>query len=118
MNTTNRHRDRRKHAARWKAAAVFALCCIILDAGAQNFPTRENQVKAVFLFNFTQFVEWPANAFSSSDAPFVIGIVGNDPFGNYLEETVKGEKMKDHPLIIQRYRDLRDIQNCHLLFIA
>jgi hypothetical protein len=46
---------------------------------------------AVFLFNFTQFTEWPRSAFASEEAPLVIGIIGADPFGKYLEETVSGE---------------------------
>ncbi len=41
----------------------------------------EYQVKAVFLFNFGQFVEWPKDAFDTPQAPFVIGILGDDPFG-------------------------------------
>ncbi|PYS70690.1 MAG: DUF4154 domain-containing protein, partial [Acidobacteria bacterium] len=36
----------------------------------------EYQVKAVFLFNFAQFVSWPSP--QPSDTPFVIGIVGDD----------------------------------------
>src|SRR4051794_16733239 len=51
----------------------------------------EYQVKAVFLFNFAQFVSWPLS--QPADAPFVIGIVGDDPFGSYLDETVRGEKV-------------------------
>src|SRR5688572_23920333 len=42
-------------------------------------PLTEYQVKAAYLFNFGQFVEWPAAAYSSPTAPFVIGIVGEDP---------------------------------------
>lgn len=49
----------------------------------------EYQVKAVFLFNFAQFVTWPSQP---ADAPLVIGILGDDPFGSYLDETVRGEK--------------------------
>lgn len=75
-------------------------------------------MKAVFLFNFTQFVEWPANAFDSPDAPFIIGVLGNDPFGDYLGETVKGEKMNEHPLSVRHFKDLREMQPCHLLYIA
>ena len=85
---------------------------------AQRLTSRENQVKAVFLFNFTQFVEWPARSFSSPDSPFIIGVIGNDPFGSYLDETVAGEKVMNHPLVIQRYKDLNELQNCHLLFIG
>jgi hypothetical protein len=84
---------------------------------AAQKPPLEYQLKAAFLFNFTRFIDWPADAFTSPSAPFVIGIVGNDPFGNYLDEMVRGEKTGDHPIIVQHYRTAKDISNCQLLYI-
>jgi hypothetical protein len=78
----------------------------------------EYRVKAVFLFNFTQFVEWPANAFADAEAPFVIAVVGKDPFGAVLDEVIRGERVAKHPLVVERYENLRQVQRCNLLFIA
>jgi preprotein translocase subunit Sec61beta len=80
--------------------------------------SKEYQIKAAFLFNFTQFVEWPATAFSAPNAPFVIGILGDDPFGAAIDEAVNGEKIGLHPLIVQRYHDSKEIKPCHILFIS
>jgi len=80
--------------------------------------TRANQVKAVFLFNFAQFVDWPANSFSSPTSPFVIGILGNDPFGFYIDKVIEGEKVDSHPIVVQRYNDADDIRNCNILFTS
>src|SRR5688500_14600078 len=88
---------------------------MVLSTSTQ--PSREYQLKAVFLFNFTQFVEWPGNSFSSDQAPLVIGILGTDPFGSYLEEIVAGEKINGHPLLIQRYNNVEEIETCQILFI-
>jgi len=96
--------------------AVFLLV-ISFTATAQN-PVREYRFKAVFLFNFTKFVEWPASSFDSPEAPFIIGILGDDPFGSVIDETVASEKVKGHPIVIQRYKQLPDIEHCHLLFIS
>ena len=85
---------------------------------AQSAVSKEYQVKAAFLFNFAQFVEWPAKEFSDANSPLVIGILGNDPFGAILDEMVRGEKVKGHPLIVQRYRQVEEIQNCHVLFVS
>jgi hypothetical protein len=85
---------------------------------AQPTIPPEYQLKAVFLFNFARFVDWPARAFSAPDAPLVIGILGDDPFGGYLDETVRGEKSNDHPLVVQRYRRPSEIHGCHVLFIS
>lgn len=77
----------------------------------------EYQVKAVFLFNFVQFVEWPATAFPDEESPLVISVLGKDPFGNYLDETVKGEKTNGHPVIVTRYQKPEEVKPCHILFI-
>ena len=89
-----------------------------LDGSAQTGPSREYQVKAVFLFNFAQFVEWPPAAFAGASSPLVIGILGGDPFGAYLDETVRDEKVNNRPLEIQRYRRVDEIKTCHVLFIS
>ncbi len=88
-----------------------------MPANAQLQVTREATIKAVFLFNFTQFVEWPAAAHGSASSPFVIGILGDDPFGAYLDETIAGEKVATHPLMVKRYREAKEVRGCHILFI-
>jgi hypothetical protein len=98
------------------AVCLFCLCPPLLQS--QTTPLPEYKIKAVFLFNFTQFVEWPDNAFNSTTDPFVIGIVGKDPFGKYIDEAVAGEKMGDHPITIVRYRNTNEVGNCQVLFIS
>jgi hypothetical protein len=88
------------------------------DLRAQAVPSREYQIKAVFLFNFAQFVDWPPAAFADAQAPLVIGVLGEDPFGAYLDETVKGEKIGRRPLVVRRYQHVEDIGTCHVLFIS
>ncbi|MGH7971944.1 MAG: YfiR family protein, partial [Limisphaerales bacterium] len=65
--------------------------------------SKEYQIKAVLLFNLTRFVDWPDSAFTAPDAPLVIGIVGRDPFGEALDEAVRGEEVNGHKIIIQRF---------------
>ena len=84
---------------------------------AQAPESREYQIEAAFLYNFSQFVEWPADAFPEAETPLVIGVLGDDPFGNYLVETVIGEKANGHPLTIQHYKNIEEIKICHILFI-
>ncbi len=89
-----------------------------LGALAQTIASREYNIKAVFLYNFTRFAEWPDNAFKNASDDFIIGIVGDDPFGGLLDQTVSGEKVNGHRILIQRYASNDDIQACHILFIA
>jgi hypothetical protein len=80
--------------------------------------SREYQLKAVFLYNFAQFTEWPTNAFANDKSPIVIGIVGMDPFGGALEQTIRDEKVAGHPLVVQHYPRPTDIKPCHILFFT
>lgn len=97
--------------------ALLLMICNICFASAQTSVAIEYQVKAVFIFNFTQFVEWPATSFSTENSPLVIGVLGENTFDSYLEETVKGESVNGHPLVVQYYKNITDIKTCHVLFI-
>ena len=80
--------------------------------------SREYPLKAVFLLNFAQFTDWPTNAFDRADSPFVIGVLGNDPFGDVLEETVRTENWNDRKFVVQRFRRVEEVANCQILFIS
>ncbi len=80
--------------------------------------TREAQLKAVFLFNFAQFADWPPEAFEDKTAPLVIGIVGTDPFGDFLDETVKNELVHGRRIRVERYRTLAQVQNWHIMYLG
>jgi hypothetical protein len=86
--------------------------------GAQAARASEAQVKAVFLFNFAQFVDWPPEAVPDSQAPLVIGILGGDPFGDFLDATVRGEHRGARPFAVQRFQRVEDITRCDILFIG
>lgn len=96
----------------------FAFALIVTGVAAAAAPVSEYQVKAAFLFNFAQFVEWPQAAFARPDAPFVIGVLGKDPFGANLDELVRGETVNKRQLTIVRYRDIAEIHDCQILFIS
>jgi hypothetical protein len=97
------------------------LVTLALAQGSQHVlaqtPSREYQLKAVFLFNFTQFVDWPANVFENDQSPLVIGVIGENPFGSYLVQTVSGEKINGHPLTVQYFKNEEEIKSCHILFV-
>lgn len=98
---------------------MFALwLSSMLNLPAQTAVSKEYQIKAAFLFNFAQFVEWPATAFTNAAEPFCIGILGNDPFGAALDETVQGETINNRKIIIERSQRIEDLKNCQMIFIS
>jgi len=87
-------------------------------AGASS---REYQIKAAFLYTFIKFVEWPAEARGDEDAPFVIGIVGDDPFGAILDKTIKGKRIRNRDVVVKRIPTLSAGETpagIHLIFIS
>lgn len=102
---------------------TWLTCVVILALGIaalaiQAEPPSEYAVKSVFLFNFAKFVEWPATAFADEHSPIVIGVLGEDPFGPYLDQTVEGELVNGRTLVVRRYEDIKEIDTCHILFIS
>ena len=85
--------------------------------GFTVYPT-EYQIKAKYLYNFTRYVNWPKEVFTDSISPFVIGIVGQDPFGIELEKTVEGKNIKNRTFSVKRFNSINDLEFCHMLFIG
>jgi hypothetical protein len=102
------------------ALRLILVACAGLVLGMQGLaadaPT-ENQVQAVFLYNFSHFVEWPAQAFAAPGDPFVIGILGTDPFGARLDEATRNERVNGHPLTVRRFHSVAEVENCQILFV-
>jgi len=103
----------------WQLPAVLValLFCAPTDTAAQTV-NREYQIKAVFLYNFVQFVEWPASVFAEPELPFVIGVLGDNPFGDALHEVVSGETVGARSIEVRYYERIADIDTCHILFIS
>jgi hypothetical protein len=102
----------------WTPLVAALALCFAVPAAAQQ--SREYDLKAVFLYNFASFVEWPKSSFVSADSPFIIGILGHDPFGKSLNDVVAGERVHGHPIVVRRYAEVAQVraQPPHILFIS
>lgn len=109
-----------RRSAAWHIALSLALALAspVLADGPGQVRASEYEVKAAFLLNFARFVEWPADAFKSADAPIVFGVLGDDPFGPILDGTVQGKRVGRRPLVVRRLERAQDGDHCHLVFIT
>jgi hypothetical protein len=107
-----------RHGLRAGTAALAMAFGLLAASAAADTPSREHRVKAVFLFNFAQFVDWPDSAFSGPQDPLVVGILGDDPFDDFLDEVVKGESVRSRPIVARRFKKVEEIKACHVLFIG
>jgi hypothetical protein len=87
-------------------------------ANAAQEEPLEYQVKAAFLLNFTKFVEWPPAAFADEHSPLAICILGEDPFGDTLNEIVKGEAVNGHEIVVSRIGRPAAPKACQVLFVT
>jgi len=115
-----RYRPTRLDAScRFAPAKLLALLLFLHAlAGAQAPALTETQIKAGFLFNFTKFVEWPADAFADAGSPIVLGIVGEDPFGDLLTQAVAGKTVNGRTVLLRHFKEDQNLQACNILFIG
>jgi hypothetical protein len=107
--------------ARKNSGIFIVLACLLLAAptqGRAQDTLSEYQVKAAYLFNFLKFVEYPNESFADTLAPIIIGVVGDDPFGNALPQVVVGKTVQGRDLVIHVYRTGEDLRGAHILFIS
>lgn len=105
---------------RWRsvALAVFGLLCTLLVTPARaSSAADEYALKAAFLFNFTRFVEWPAEAFAQPDDAFRICVYGADPFGERLD-ALERRRVGERAIEVIRPRDLADLPRCQIAYFG
>lgn len=92
-----------------------------LAASAQDRPAVEEaelQVRAQFVYNFANFVEWPDDAFADASAPIKICLFGEVDFAPYLY-TFSGTRIGDRPLSVEKADEIEQIRaGCHILYVG
>lgn len=78
----------------------------------------ESGVKAAFLYKFANYIEWPANAFTSPTAPLVIGVLGADDIAAELDRIVPGRNVNGHPVNVRRLKSGEGAAGVHILFVG
>jgi len=99
------------------ALAVIALLSPRIAAQALRKPETPYEVRALFLFNFAKYTEWPSDAFADEKAPFVLGILGKDPFGKDID-IIKGKTVRGRKLEVRHFTNVAEVSGCQLLFIT
>jgi hypothetical protein len=106
----------------WGLARLFLVLLIgwASPAGAQESRKLEYEVKAACLVKFGIFVDWTTNktATAANPRPFVIGILGADPFGADFDAAVQKEKIGGRPVQLRRAQSPADLDDCQMVFIS
>lgn len=78
----------------------------------------EYQVKALFLTKFAKYVDWPAEAFPSTNTPILIGVIGNDQFADELERISQNKEVNGRGFAIKHVAVGGDCSGCQMVFIS
>ena len=111
---------RRFHFFKVLEGLALALCLTAAPmwrAAAQTASFTPYQVKALIIFKFAKYTEWPKETFASENAPFVLGILGEDPFGADID-IIKGKTIKGRKLEVKHFSSVQEAADCQLLFIS
>jgi hypothetical protein len=102
--------------------ACIATTIVFLSVLTPSFADNSNdnseyRVKLAFLYNFAQFVQWPAESFPNSVAPFTICVVGQNPFEGEIENDLRGRSVGGHPLELKTLNSQGDPRGCQIIFV-
>lgn len=103
----------------WRCAVL--LTCALLMAGApqaQELSASEAQVKAAYLHKLPGFVEWPADAFASPNAPWLIGVVDADAVLAEVQRQTAGRLVQGRPVEVRRLSMPAASVPVHVLFVG
>lgn len=104
----------------WRSGKLWPgllLALMVPLLGHAESISKEYQLKAAFLYNFTKFVEWPTNRFATTNAPIVIGVLGPNPFGAELAKAVQDRTQNGREYVVTNLTDVAAGVDVHLLFV-
>ncbi len=85
---------------------------VIHDSIAQ---TGIPKAQAMFVYNFSRLIEWPA---TYKTGPFVIGVLGNGEISSELNTYTTGKKVGTQNIVVKQYKEPAEIDKCHILFVT
>jgi hypothetical protein len=93
---------------------TLSLTIVWLLLTAMSSQTGIPRAQAMFIYNFSRLIEWPAN-FKSG--PFVIGVYGNSQTLNELQNYTANKTVGAQKIMIKKFTTPAEIGTCHILFI-
>ena len=95
------------------------LLAMLLGVFAMNANAApEYSIKAGYILLFTRYVEWPNDAFASPHDSIEVCILGQDPFGSVLDQTLAGQQSQGRSLSVRRITNTRAASDCHVVYMG
>ncbi len=99
-----------------KPICIIAL--MICLSGKALSQSEEYMMKAVAFEKLSMFITWPARSSeNNASREFIIAVLGQNPFGNILEEVYKNGKINGKKVKINYISSIQKLTDCNILFI-
>lgn len=95
---------------------LLVLCSAVPEKLQSNAGPDESTVKALFVYNFTKQIEWPAHVMNTPK--FVIVVLGSSPVKERLNTVLKGRRIFDKPVEVKEVQSIEDIQPAQILYVS
>lgn len=98
--------------------AAWFLIASALSSGPAGAQVSEASVKAAFLPRFARYATWPPAAMPRGADPFVLCVIGADPFGKMLDQAARSQSVDGRKIVIRRLESSAGADGCHVAFVA
>lgn len=101
----------------FRTLALLALLCLLPSDYALSESVAEHELKAVFLYNFANYITWPESAFINKDSPFNYCLLGRSRINDSLNAAINNETIKGRKLRLLEFQQPTQLSQCHIIFI-
>lgn len=91
----------------WFSLTLLILLCPQLKCQDEKF-------KALFMYNFTKYLEWPS---TKNKGDFIIGIYGTSPIYNDLRIIAEKRKVGTQHIVVKKLTQASDLAQCHIVYL-
>lgn len=112
-----RRRGYRLAALGYLAWALAAAWAGPVAADTSGVIDREYEIKAAFLYHFSNYIDWPADDFPTHKSPFVIGVYQDNPFGSVIQRVAHRKKVDGRRIDVRIIHTAAEASDCQILFV-
>jgi hypothetical protein len=100
------------------ACLTLLVPMVVSTTHADEVQANEYEIKAAYLLNFPNFVDWPEAANAETQSPIRLCLVGSDPLGSALSRMVADRLSRGRSVLLRRVARTESMTDCQILYIS
>lgn len=90
---------------------LFSVMCMLLIGTAS---AQDDKFKALFVYNFTKYIEWPKN---KQTGDFVIGVLGHSSIIGELKAFTERKTVGSQKIVVEEILSSEDYTKYHIVYV-